>query len=144
MKTLLEKLNYKGQKRIAVINSENDFRLGQPDELKDVKIDSEIDQRYPYSFIMIFVTKVEEVEHLVPEALHNLVADGMLWFCFPKKSSGKYNSQVNRDHGWKALNDLGFYGVSVVSLNEDWSGQRFRNLKYIKSVSGRYPEKKIK
>jgi hypothetical protein len=142
MKTLLEKLNYKGQKRIALINSVSDFRLSQPDELKDVQIDSEIDQRYPYSFIMIFVTKEEEVEHLVPEALHNLVADGMLWFCFPKKSSGKYKSLISRDLGWKALNDLGFYGVSVVSLNEDWSAQRFRNIKYIKSVSGRYPEKK--
>ncbi|HPA86578.1 MAG TPA: hypothetical protein PK106_02220 [Bacteroidales bacterium] len=142
MKTLLEKLNYKGQKRIALINSVSDFRLSQPDELKDVQIDSEIDQRYPYSFIMIFVTKEEEVEHLVPEALHNLVADGMLWFCFPKKSSGKYKSLISRDLGWKALNDLGFYGVSIVSLNEDWSAQRFRNIKYIKSVSGRYPEKK--
>jgi len=97
MKTLLEKLNYKGQKRIALINSVSDFRLSQPDELKDVQIDSEIDQRYPYSFIMIFVTKEEEVEHLVPEALHNLVADGMLWFCFPKKSSGKYKSLISRD-----------------------------------------------
>ncbi|MDX9725205.1 MAG: hypothetical protein RBT38_02375 [Bacteroidales bacterium] len=142
MKTLLDKLNYKGQKRIAVINSVEDFRLAQPGELKDVQIDSKIDQRYPYSFIMIFVKEVEEVEHVVPEALHNLVADGMLWFCFPKKSSEKYKSLLGRDHGWKALNDLGFYGVSVISLNEDWSGQRFRNLKYIKSVSGRYPAKK--
>lgn len=138
MKTLLEKLNYNAQKRIAVINSEEKFPIALFKDLKDVVIDSEIDQRFPYDFIIVSVKKIAEVENIVPVALHNLVDDGILWFCFPKKTSIKYSSEIDRDHGWKALNNLDFYGIRLVSIDEDWSAMRFRNKKYIKSTSGRF------
>ena len=139
MTDLLKKLNYKGSKRIAVINPEEDFLKAISDELKDVITDNEIDQRYPYDFMLIFVKTVKEVDYYSPIALHNLTADGVLWFCYPKKSSKKYASELERDRGWKILNDLGFYGIRMVAVNEDWSAMRFRNVKYIKSTSGRYP-----
>jgi len=139
MGELLKKLNYKGSKRIAVINPEEDFLKAISDELKDVITDKEIDQRYPYDFMLIFVKTVKEVDYYSPIALHNLTADGVLWFCYPKKSSKKYASELERDRGWKILNDLGFYGIRMVAVNEDWSAMRFRNAKYIKSTSGRYP-----
>ena len=138
MKSLLEKLNYKGQKRISIINAEESFIHSISDELKDVIIDKEIDPRYPYDFIILFVNRVSEVEFLAPMALHNLMADGVLWFCYPKKTSKKYNSDINRDHGWKALNDSGLHGIRLVAIDADWSALRFRNIKYIKSSSGRF------
>jgi hypothetical protein len=138
MKSLLEKLNYKGQKRISIINAEESFINAMSGELKDVMIDQEIDPRYPYDFIVLFVSRVSEVEFLAPMALHNLMADGVLWFCYPKKTSKKYNSDINRDHGWKALNDSGLYGVRLISIDTDWSAFRFRNIKYIRSSSGRF------
>lgn len=134
MKNLLVKLNYKEQKRIALINAEEDFTFSFSEELKDVMIDKEIDPRYPYSFIILFVKNISEVELYTPIALHNLMADGILWFCFPKKSSKKYNSDLGRDHGWKALNDSGLHGVRLISIDEDWSAMRFRNAKFIKSA----------
>ncbi|MEI6049497.1 MAG: hypothetical protein WCS03_11410 [Bacteroidota bacterium] len=136
MKNLVEKLNYKGQERIAVINAEESFNILLSDELRNVKIDREIDPRYPYDFIILFVKSVSEVEHLTPIALHNLLADGVLWFCYPKKTSKKYNSGIDRDHGWKVLNDSGLHGIRMVAIDEDWSAMRFRNIKYIKSSSG--------
>jgi hypothetical protein len=138
MKTLLEKLNYKGQKRIAVINAERNFKLAPLTELKDIQIDSDIDLRYPYDFMIIFVRKVTEVKEVVPVALHNLAVDGVLWFCYPKKSSKEYSSDIDRDHGWKALNDLDFFGIRLVAIDDDWSAMRFRNKKYIKSTSERF------
>jgi hypothetical protein len=138
MKSLLTKLNYKGQKRISVINAEESFISSISSELKDVIIDQEIDPRYPYDFIILFVTKVSELEFLAPMALHNLMADGILWFCYPKKTSKKYTTDIDRDHGWKILNDSRLYGVRMVTINADWSALRFRNIKYIKSVSGRF------
>jgi hypothetical protein len=134
MKNLLVKLNYKGQKRIALINAEENFTFSFSNELKDVMIDKEIDPRYPYSFIILFVKSILEVELITPIALHNLMADGILWFCYPKKSSKKYNTDLDRDHGWKALNDSGLHGVRLISIDEDWSAMRFRNVKFIKSV----------
>jgi hypothetical protein len=138
MKNLLEKLNYKGNKRIALLNSEDWFINKFSVEFSDIKIDREIDPRYPYDFIMVFVKKISDVENYAPVALHNLLCDGVLWFCYPKKSSRKYHSDVDRDHGWKILNDSGYYGIRLVSIDEDWSALRFRYVKFIKSVSGRF------
>jgi hypothetical protein len=140
MKELLHKLNYKGYPRIAVINSGEHFFKAISNELKNVITDSEIDPRCPYDFMIIFVKTVKNVEHYSPIALHNLTAGGVLWFCYPKKNSKIYSSDLERDKGWKVLNDLGFYGIRMVSIDEDWSAMRFRNIKYIKSTSGRFPK----
>jgi len=140
MKNLLDKLNYKRQTRIAVINTEETSELIKSPELKDIRIDTEIDQRYPYEFMIFFVRSVSDVKKFTPIALHNLSVNGILWFCYPKKSSKKYRSDIDRDHGWKALNDSGFYGIRMVAIDDDWSAMRLRNIKYIKSISGRYPK----
>jgi hypothetical protein len=138
MKNLLDKLNYKGQERIAVLNAEESFTISLSKELKDVIIDNEIDPRYPYDFIIVFVKNVSEVKFFTPVALHNLMADGVLWFCYPKKTSKKFSSDIDRDHGWKALNDSGLHGIRMVAIDDDWSAMRFRNAKYIKSTLGRF------
>lgn len=138
MTELLKKLNYKGHKRIAVINAEPGFLKIITRELKDIITDTEIDQRCPYEFIMIFVRSEAEVEHYSPIALRNLTADGILWFCYPKKSSKRFKSDLERDRGWKAMNDFNFHGIRMVAIDDDWSAMRFRNIKYIKSTSGRF------
>jgi hypothetical protein len=135
---LLDKLNYKGQKRISVINAEEDFIHSLSAELRDVIIDQKIDPRYPYEFIIIFVKSVSEVEHIAPITIHNLMADGVLWFCYPKRTSKKYKSDIDRDHGWDILNESGLHGIRMVAIDKDWSALRFRNKKYIKSTSGRF------
>ncbi|MCU0473052.1 MAG: hypothetical protein MUC93_06760 [Bacteroidales bacterium] len=138
MKELLSRLNYKGNRRVAVLNSEENFFRAVSKELQGVITDHEIDQRCPYEFIIIFVKSVAELEHFAPIALHNLTADGVLWFCYPKKSSKKYSSDLEREKGWKILNDSGFHGIRMVSIDDDWSAMRFRNVKFIKSKSGRF------
>jgi hypothetical protein len=138
MENLLSKLNYKGQERIAVINAEKSFTNSLSNELKEVIIDNEIDPRYPYDFIILFVKSIAEVEFFTPIALHNLMADGVLWFCYPKKTSKKYSSDIDRDNGWKALNDSGLHGIRIVAIDADWSAMRFRNIKFIKSTSRRF------
>jgi hypothetical protein len=138
MKNLLDKLNYKGQKRILVINAEEKFIDSVSKDLKEVIIDQKIDPRYPYQFIIVFVKTILEIEMLTPMTLHNLTDDGVLWFCYPKKTSKKFSSDIDRDHGWTVLNDSGLNGVSLVAVDEDWSALRFRNKKYIKSTSDRF------
>jgi hypothetical protein len=138
MKNLLYKLNYRGQKRISVINADDIFIHSISSELKDVIIDQKIDPRYPYEFIIIFAKCTSDVEQIAPMTIHNLMADGVLWFCYPKKTSKKYHSDIDRDHGWKILNDSGLNGIRVVAIDKDWSALRFRNKKYIKSTSGRF------
>ncbi|HLN21512.1 MAG TPA: hypothetical protein VK213_10510 [Bacteroidales bacterium] len=139
MSDMLKKLNYKGQDRIAVISAEDDFMDSLAADLPDVKIDTVIDPRFPYSFIIIFVRRSSEVVQISQLAIHNLVADGVLWFCYPKKTSKLAKPELNRDNGWKPLHDLGFYGIRLISIDDDWSALRFRNSKFIKSTPGKYP-----
>jgi hypothetical protein len=138
MKKLLEKLNYKGNNRIAVLNSEDGFIASLLLEINELIIDRVIDPRFPYDFIIIFVRNLAEVEAFTSIALHNLLCDGVLWFCYPKKSSRIYRSDIDRDHGWKTLNDAGFKGIRLVALDNDWSALRFRNIKFIRSASGKF------
>jgi hypothetical protein len=134
MDALFKKLNYKGQKRIAVINCSEDFYNNSVSVLGDVQIDPEIDPRYPYEFMLVFAELVTEVENLAPKALHNLVTDGVLWFAYPKKTSKKScASDLDRDHGWVVLLEKGFDKVRLVSIDNDWSALRFRNVRFIKS-----------
>jgi hypothetical protein len=142
MKKLLDKLNYKDHRRIAIINAEPKFLREASKELIGIIIDSEIDQRCPYEFIILFVRSASEVNLLAPKVLHNLTANGVLWLCYPKKSLKLFSTGLERDRGWRStLNNLGFYGIRMVSIDEDWSAVRFRNKKYIKSTSSRLPKK---
>jgi hypothetical protein len=128
MKNILDKLNYKGQKRISVINADTKLMQAISGGLKDVIIDQKIDPRYPYEFMILFVKSAAEVEMMAPMTLHNLKADGVLWFCYPKKTSKKYSSDIDRDHGWKALNDSGLQGIRLVAIDEDWSRSEERRV----------------
>jgi hypothetical protein len=140
MNDLLNKLIYKGQKRIAVINADKVFLDALSKVFGDVQVDIEIDQRYPYEFMLIFVKLVSEIDLLAPKALHNLISDGILWFAYPKKTSKEYFSDIDRDHGWEVLLDRGFDKVRQVAINDVWSALRFRNIRYIKSGRNRFPQ----
>jgi len=140
MDALITKLNYKGQQRIAVINAGERFLAFLAKELKGVQFDKEIDQRFPYEFIILFVRLVSEVKLLAPKALHNLTSDGILWFAYPKKTSKKFSSDIDRNHGWEVLTDHGFDKVRLVAIDDDWSALRFRNVRFIKSAQGRFSQ----
>lgn len=138
MTTLREKLNYKDQQRIAILNSDEIMLKLLMDEFKGICIDTSIDPRYPYEFIIVFTRFYCEVEGLASGALHNLITNGTLWFAFPKRRSSKYSSDLDKDHGWEYITDKGFDKVRIISLNEDWSAMRFKNVRFIRSPHHRF------
>ncbi|MBP1154450.1 MULTISPECIES: hypothetical protein [unclassified Paenibacillus] len=64
---------------------------------------------------------------MAPEAVKRGEPGGMLWFAYPKKTSKKYKADISRDEGWQPLIDLGFEGVRLAAIDDDWSDIRFRN-----------------
>ena len=60
MNTLLKRLNYKGQKRIAIINPQNNTITDAFSEIPDITIDGEIDLRYPYDFMILYAKKAAD------------------------------------------------------------------------------------
>jgi hypothetical protein len=59
----------------------------------------------------------------------------VIWFAYPKGSSKKYKSEINRDSGWKVLGEAGFEPVRMVAIDEDWSAVRFRRVEFIKTLT---------
>jgi hypothetical protein len=59
----------------------------------------------------------------------------VVWFAYPKRTSKKHKSEVNRDTGWQSLGNLGFEGVRSVAIDEDWSAARFRRVEFVKAMT---------
>jgi len=132
MKELLEKINCRDFQRVALLNADSKFRKQFAAALKSVTIDSEIDPRFLYCFIMVYVKNIAELEQVAPAIIHNLADDGDLWVCYPKKTSKNFKSDLSKKTGWDSLNDSGFYGRRVITVNDDWSALKFKHIKYIK------------
>ncbi|HPC97390.1 MAG TPA: hypothetical protein P5257_02615 [Bacteroidales bacterium] len=137
MKDLLGKLRYKDQPRILVLNAEKGVVDQLMKENPGLVIDTAIDPRFPYELMLIFVKYMEDVDEMAPKAIHNLVADGHLWFAYPRRGNGKNGSDLDRDHGWGMLLDRGFDRVERILINDDWAALRFRNIRFIKSAKYR-------
>lgn len=134
MDEILKKLKYGNQERIAVLNAPEEFRKRITGLLPDVQIDTDINARYLYDFMIAFTPASADVEKLGPSCIHNLSDDGKLWMAYPKGTSKKISSDINRDRGWDTVEATGFRRVSQVAIDDDWSALRFRNVKYVKPV----------
>jgi hypothetical protein len=133
MDDILKKLKYGDQERIAVLNAPAEFRERIAGLLPEVQIDTQINARYLYDFMIAFTPGSSDVEKIGPACVHNLSDDGKLWMAYPKGTSRRYVSDINRDRGWDIVEETGFRRVSQVALDNDWSALRFRNVKYVRS-----------
>lgn len=131
---VIRKLRFRGQNRIAIINAPEEHFSRLIQKLPEVQTDRTIDQRYLYEFMIVFVSNSAEVKNHATAALHNLAADGVLWFVYPKKNSKTIRTDIDRDHGWHPLEEKGFRRVSQVAVDDSWSALRFRNAAYVKSA----------
>ena len=81
----------------------------------------------------------EQIDALAPKLALKAEGDAILWFAYPKGTSKRYKSQIDRDHGWNALGHEGFEPVRMVAIDEDWSAKRYRRAAFIKNMTR--PEK---
>ena len=133
MATTFEKLNLKDQKQIVVLNAPESFER-ELKALRGVTILRNLQGLDEIDFSLAFVTKQTEVDTLGKAIAKKAKGDAVVWFAYPKGTSKKYKSEINRDHGWQVLGDLGFEGVRAVAIDEDWSGARFRRVEFIKTM----------
>ena len=129
-----DKLNLKDQKQILVINAPESF---EPElkTLRDVTVQRDLKNSSEVDFSLAFVTKQKEVDTLGKAIAKKAQGDAVVWFAYPKGSSKKYKSEINRDAGWQVLGDAGFEPVRMVAIDEDWSAVRFRRADFIKSLT---------
>jgi hypothetical protein len=129
-----DKLNLKDQKQILVLNAPESF---EPElkTLRGVAVQRDLKTAAEIEFSLAFVTKQQQVDTLGKAIAKKAQGDAMVWFAYPKGSSKKYKSEINRDAGWQVLGDAGFEPVRMVAIDEDWSAVRFRRADFIKSLT---------
>ena len=134
MPGVFAKLNLKDQKQIVVLNSPESFE-GELAALKGVDIVRDVKKAKAVAFSLAFVTEQKQVDTLAPAVARKTEGDAVVWFAYPKGSSKKYKSQINRDNGWTVMGKEGFEPVRMVAIDEDWSAIRFRRGEFIKNMT---------
>jgi hypothetical protein len=134
MSTVFAKLNLKDHKQIVVLGSPGSFER-ELAALQGVEIIRDLKKAKQVTFSLAFVTTPEQVNALAPAIARKAEGDAIVWFAYPKGTSKKYNSQIDRDHGWNALGQEGFEPVRMVAIDEDWSAKRFRRAAFIKNMT---------
>jgi hypothetical protein len=134
MSTVFAKLNLKDHKQIVVLGSPGSFE-SELAALQGVEIIRDLKKAKQVTFSLAFVTTQEQVNALAPAIARKAEGDAIVWFAYPKGTSRKYKSQIDRDHGWNALGQEDFEPVRMVAIDEDWSAKRFRRAAFIKNMT---------
>lgn len=135
MHALLKKLNFKAAPEIYVLNAPKSFDKVIAEFSLETTVIREFSTRTTIAFVMVFVQSEEEIAKYAATIFPSLLADGIVWFCYPKASSKQYKSEISRDTGWKVLGTYDVEPVRSVAIDEDWSGVRFRQVAFIKKIT---------
>jgi hypothetical protein len=141
MTPLFQKMNLKDTAEIVVLNAPESF-AAETEALEGVQIARDLAQVESVVFLLAFVTRLAEIEHITQTVALKAKGDVVVWFAYPKGSSKNYTCEFNRDTGWIALGEAGFEGVRQVAIDADWSALRFRRVEYIKTLA-RHPKRRM-
>lgn len=133
MAGIFEKLQLKDQKEIVVLNAPESFE-SEMAKLKGVTIHRGVPSAKEVHFLLAFVMTQPEVDAAVKTIAARATGDAVVWFAYPKGSSKRYTSTINRDSGWDSLGAAGFEGVRMIAIDEDWTAVRFRRADFIKTM----------
>jgi hypothetical protein len=133
MNAILKKLQIKSGAKVLFSNLPVDFDWMR-NELSSMEAQESTDIS-DFSVAIAFGTSSDTIAsffHSINDTVQN---DEIVWFCYPKKTSKKYTSSINRDSGWEGISDLDFEPVMQVAIDEDWSALRFRKIAFIKNFT---------
>jgi hypothetical protein len=134
MSTVFDKLNLKDHKQIVVLDSPDTFE-SELAALKSVEIIRDLKKAKAITFSLAFVMTQDQVDALAPAIARKVEGDAIVWFAYPKGSSKKYKSQIDRDNRWSVLGKEDFEPVRMVAIDQDWTAVRFRRSEFIKTMT---------
>ncbi len=121
-KTVAQKLFIKEGMKVIFVNTPQGYqaRLRLPKKVTVLKQPTE-----PADFIQVFVADRKELEEQLPRLKKMLSPKGMLWVCYHKGTS-KTKTDIHRDTINAYAHTIGLEGVSLISVDDDWSAMRFK------------------
>lgn len=134
MASTFQKLNLKNQNPVMILNAPETF-APEVFSLSGVTVLRDVHDLTNVEFLLAFVTTQQEVDKLAKTIAKSTKGDAVVWFAYPKGSSKKYKSNINRDNGWHAVGEVGFEPVRSIAIDEDWSALRFRRVEFIKTMT---------
>ncbi|WP_240415676.1 DUF3052 domain-containing protein [Paenibacillus periandrae] len=91
--------------------------------------------RDSYPLVQVFGISNDSLQTSARLGVAVLADDGLLWLCYPKKTSKAYKgSDCSRETVAVLLADEGFEPVRQIAIDEDWSALRFRHVDRIKNM----------
>jgi len=95
-----------------------------------------VHEKDAYDGVLAFFASSEEVSALAGRILEYLPEDGLLWVAFRKGAPGRA-AGLTRDIGWQPFIDAGWRNVRAISIDDEWSGLRFRPRHLVESSGSR-------
>jgi len=119
---LAKKLGIKEGSRIALVNAPKDF----PTALGPLPENAEIVKRLTNSLdiILFFVLSELALTRDLKRLAARLVANGMIWIAWPKKSSG-VTTDLTFGNVQRIGLDSGLVDVKICAIDDTWSGLKF-------------------
>lgn len=135
MVTVFEKLNLKDHDEIVVLSAPPSF---EPElaGLAGVRVRRSLTGVTRIAFALAFVQTQKDLDGLAGTIATKAEGDAIVWFAYPKGTSKKFATDINRDRGWDALGKAGFETVRLIAIDEDWSAKRLRRAEFIKALTG--------
>jgi hypothetical protein len=128
---LVKKLLIKPGYRMLLLNAPPNYAERIVPLPKDTTVDNVL-QQGTYDWILTFVWSKADVDHYALSVVRAAETGTVVWFAYPKKSA-KTETDISRDTGWEALQQLGWRGISLIAFDTIWSVMRFRPASEVKS-----------
>jgi hypothetical protein len=122
-KTIAQKLMIKEGQSVLLLNAPHGYNsvLGTlPKNTTAVKTLTR-----PVDLIQLFVANRRELEEQLPKLKAALKPDGILWVTYHKGTS-QIKTDINRDSINAYAHTIGMQGVSMISIDDDWSALRLK------------------
>ena len=130
MTEVFRKLNFKAQTPILVMGAPSSFEA----EIGAMKGETEVHttprKGTAYAFALAFGETRADIEKAGGAVTKLLDGDAVCWFAYPKGTSKRFTSDVNRDDMWELLSRFGIRPVRQIAIDDDWSALRFRRSQY--------------
>lgn len=123
--------------RLKIKEEEPLILIDVPDDLlpsfNGLKLQTSLPGKGKATQLLFFARDKNALDAKVHDILKVMSEDGMLWVAYPKKS-GAIQSDLIRDEGWEMIYRSDWKPVSSISIDDNWSGIRFRHQSKLKKL----------
>ena len=123
---LARKLKLKAGQRAAIVNAPEGYADALWPLPEGVDVVETLDGTFDW--VQVFLKNRAELEALLPALVAALKPASLLWFTFPKGTS-KIQTDLTRDKGWDALQQVDLKWITLISVDETWSAFAVRPYK---------------